>query len=160
MVRGIYLILLSAVLAGCIMAPLPGQLGQSEYRRLVVLNRATQDEAGQYANQYNAKVFYTQTRGVMADAVTKGIVGTVGPSRAMKQLMNELRSISNTSGEWEIIVPGVTERYFLVTLRNMEDNAVSNSSGEIRLVDSTENSVIAQEVNRVLGNSFKVVYGK
>ena len=74
--------------------------------------------------------------------------------------MNELRSISNTSGEWEIIVPGSIERYFLVTLRNMEDNAVSNVSGKIRLGDSTENSEIDKEVNRVLGNSFEVVYGQ
>lgn len=36
----------------------------------------------------------------------------------------------------------------------------TNSSGKIRLVDSTENSEIAQEVNRVLGDGFRVVYGQ
>jgi hypothetical protein len=135
-------------------------MGKSEYRRFVVLDRATGDEARQYAGKYDASVLFTESRGGIADAVTNGLTATLGPSSAMKGLMNELRSISNTSGEWEIIVPGVVERYFLVTLKNMEDSAVSNSSGKVRLVDSVENSEIDKEVNRVLGDGFKVVCGQ
>lgn len=160
MLRGIYLILLFAALAGCSIAASSGQMGKSEYRRFVVLDRATGDEAMQYAGKYDASVLFTESRSGIADAVTKGLTATLGPSSAMKGLMNELRSISNTLGEWEIIVPGVTERYFLVTLRNMEDNAVSNVSGKVRLVDSIENSEIDKEVSRVFGDSFQVIYGQ
>src|SRR3989338_5840405 len=120
MVRGIYLILLSAVLAGCSIAASSGQMGKSVHRRFVVLDRATGDEARQYARKYDSSVLFTESRGGIADAVTKGLTATLGPSSAMKGLMNELRSLSNTSGEWEIIVPAAIERYFLVTLRNIE----------------------------------------
>lgn len=141
------------------MAPPPGKIGLAEKRRYLVLHRASVLEATQYADTYNVTVLYHETRGITADVMTKGLTTIVGPSRAMKHLINELKSMSNTSGEWEFIIPRVAERYFLVTLRNMEDHSVTNASGKVILVDSHENTNISSEVNRVMGEGFKVEGG-
>ena len=55
MVRGIYLILLSTALVGCSIAASSGQMGKSAHRRFVVLDRATEYEAGQYASVVSHK---------------------------------------------------------------------------------------------------------
>jgi len=145
--------------SGC--APLaapPGKIGLLEGRKFVILNKATPNEAAQYSNKYNAPVFYSESRGLIADGVTKGMVATSGPSRAMNHLMNELRSISNTSKDWDFIVPENAESFFLCVLKHMESQAVTNCSGKINLEIPRKNIEIEKEVSRVFGDGFRVVY--
>lgn len=148
-------------LSGCSIAASEGTIGRSEHSRFIVLGESVnKEEVQQYANQYNAVVFFTPSRGMLAGAVTRGLTSTLGPSSAMKGLMNEFRSMSNSLKDWEVIIPKRTERYLLITLRNMEDNAVVNAEGKIILPESSVNGEIEKEVARVFGNTFEVNYDK
>jgi hypothetical protein len=160
MKRFFYLGLIGCLLlAGCSMAASEGKIGKTEHRRVVVLGEYAGDAlAKKYANQYSAVVFYSPDRGALSGATLKALTATLGPSSFMRRLMNEFRSMGNTSGEWEVIIPARTERYFLVTLRNMEDGAVANADGKIILPESSENTEIEKEVARVFGSSFSVMY--
>jgi len=147
------------LLGGCATAASQGRLNNVEFRKFVILGeQVSSDTAVLYANKFNAKVFYTPSRGAIAAGVVKGLTGTLGPSSAMKSLMNDFRSMSNTSGEWEIVVPNIAERYVLVALRNMENGAVVNAKGKFYLCESKENSAFVSEVKRVFGDGFNVEF--
>ncbi len=153
--------LVSILLSGCATTPSPGsgKLGTSGYKSVVILGENVNSEtAKHYANKYNAKVLYKPGRGFLADAVSNSIRGTLGPSRAMMDLIRELKSINNTEGAWKLIISSSAERYFLVTLRNMDDNAVGNAHGKIILLESSADKEIEQEVARVFGDGFEVIY--
>lgn len=150
------------VLAGCATTPsaTSGTLGQRPYRNVVVLGEhQSRDLAQQYANTYNASVLYTPGRGVIADAVSTSIRGTLGPTRAMRDLIKDLESLNHTEGAWMLIVPSVAERYFLVTLRNMADGALSNAHATVWLPESAQNDALETEVARVSGGVFVMQYG-
>ena len=137
-----------------------GDLGESPYRNVVILGEHVSNTiAQQYANEYNARVLYSvPTSNFLSDAVSSSVRGVIGPSRAMRDLILELRSINNTSGDWAFIIPRTVERYFLVTLRNMEDSAIMNAHGKIVLPEFSDNRALELEVARVFGDEFKVVY--
>lgn len=146
-------------LSGCSMAVSEGRIGKSEHSRFVVLGESVpEEEVKACANQYNAVVFYTPSRGYLAGGVTRALTSTIGPSSFMRSLMNEFRSMGDSSKDWEVIIPKRTKRYFLITLRNMENNAVVNARGQIILPESSTNGEIEKEVARVFGNSFEVNY--
>lgn len=143
--------------AGC--ATSSGTLGSRSERTVVILGEHQEKAlAHQYAQQYGAIVWYTPRRGALADVVSSSLRATVGPSSAMKSLINELKTLNGTSGAWTIIVPGMAERYFLVTLRNMEDGALAQTSGRIQLVDSEVHADLEQEVRRVSYGALTVHY--
>jgi hypothetical protein len=150
------------LLAGCVTTAKSGlRIGTTEHRRLIILGEHIPDStAKDYANKYNSLVYYTPSRGAIADSVSSSLRGTLGPSSAMRSLIEELKSINNTDGFWKLIVPKVAERYFLVTLKNMGDNSISNAKGEIILPESQKNQEIEMEIKRVTNGSFIVNYGR
>ena len=151
------------LLSGCATTPsaTTGSLGKSQYRNVVILGEHINSEIGQqYADKYKARVLYPPGRGFLADAVSNSMRGTLGPSRAMRDIINELKSINNTEGEWTLVIPSLEEKYFLVVLRNMEDGAISNVKATVYLVDeSSKNEALEIEVKRVSGGSSSIKYG-
>lgn len=161
MKKTIHVLMVSLLVSGCVTIPSPssGNLGKSGYRNVVILGEHINREIAQdYANKYDARVLYTQGRGFLANTVSNSFRGTLGPSRAMRDIVNELKSINNTEGMWKLIIPPLAEKYFLVTLRNMEDNSILNAHGQVVLQESSANEEIKQEVVRVFGNNFEVIY--
>ena len=157
------MLMVSVLISGCATTPSPGSgtLGKSGYKNVVILGEHVNRETAQhYANKYNARVLYTSGRGFLANAVSNSLRGTLGPSRAMRDVIEELESINNTGGIWKLIIPSSAERYFLVVLRNMEDNAIVNTHGQIILPESSANEEIDQEVARVFGKGFEVIYSQ
>jgi len=153
--------MVSVLISGCATTPSPGsgKLAKSGYRNVVILGEHVNPETAQhYANKYNARVLYTPGRGFLADVVSNSLRGTLGPSRAMLDMINELKSINNTEEIWKLIIPPLAERYFLVILRNMDNNAVANARGQIILLESLANEEVEQEVARVFGENFAVKY--
>ncbi len=163
MKRSLSFLFISLLLSGCATTPSlnSGTLGRSEIRNVAILGEHVSLETAQYtANKYNARVLYSRSRGGLADAVSSSLSGTMGPSRAMRDIINELKSINNSDGSWKLIIPSSVERYFLVTLRNMEDKAITNAQGQIILLESSANKEIEQEVVRVFGSGFEVIYNR
>lgn len=155
MIKKFVLLLSCFALIGCAVSQ--GVLGTSDIRRVVVLGEhVDKNIVHACAEKYDAAVFYSLSSGPIANLTSKALSSTAGPSGFMRRLMNEFRSISNTSGNWEFIVPNQAERYFLVTLRNMEDNAVTNARGTIYFPESNVNEAITREVARVFGDGFNV----
>jgi hypothetical protein len=137
-----------------------GDLGKSPNRNVVILGEHISPEvAQQYANEYTARVLFSPGRNLLSDAVSDSLRSVIGPSRAMRDLIIELKSLNNTSGEWLLIIPRYSERYFLVLLRNMEDNALSSAKGIVHLESDEKNLPLDTEVKRVSGGSFIVLYG-
>jgi len=147
------------MLSGCITGPgVSGNLGYSQDRRVVIVGeKVSQDIAVYYQRRYDAMVWYTPTQGTLKDSaeiIFKGL----GPSVAMRSLINELKSINYSVGRWEIIVPGIAEGYFFETLKDMENGALAQARGDIVLIDSKGNKDIEAQVARVTNNSFFVSY--
>jgi hypothetical protein len=154
-----FVLVLVLFLEGCSISASQGEIGKSQYSSFVMLGEyADRADIKRYAEKYNMVVICSPNRGAIAEATLKTMTSIIGPSSFMKSLMNEFRSMSSTDKEWEIIIPMQSERYFLVTLRNMEDNAVTGASGMIRLPESSDNPEIEKEVLRVFGNAFHVSY--
>ncbi len=152
----IIFISIAALLSGCATTPssTSGNLGKSQYRNIVILGEHRSDKmASQYANKYNAIVLYNSGRGLLADAVSNSLRSTVGPSRAMRDVINELKSLNNTQGEWKLIIPSLAEKYFLVVLNNIEDGALSSAKITIYLIESSKNESIETDIKRVSGGS-------
>src|SRR5579863_2036591 len=111
-----FLIISSLVLSGCITGPgVSGNLGYSQERRVVIVGeKVSRDIAVYYQRRYDAMVWFTPTQGLMKDSAQVVLKG-LGPSQAMRSLINELKSIDYSLGRWEIIVPRIGEGYFLAT---------------------------------------------
>ncbi len=146
-------------LGGCISGPgVRGDLGYSQDRRVVIVGEKVSSEiAAYYERRYDAKVWYTPTRGLLKDSeavIFKGL----GPSEAMRSLINELLSTNYSLGRWEIIVPKIAENYFLSTLRSMDAGSLAHARGEIVLIDSKNSREMEAQVARVTNGSFFVTY--
>jgi hypothetical protein len=152
------LILLGFWLGGCTPPGMGGSLGYSPERRVVIVGEnVPQDIALYYQRKYDAMVWYTPPKGMVKDSeqvIFKGF----GPSVAMRSLINELESINYTVGNWEIIVPGITEGYFLETLKNMSSGSLSHARGDFVLIDSKGNKDIEAQALRLGGGNFFVSY--
>lgn len=128
------------------------KISEMKFRKVVILGRGVDAKlAFQYANSYRAVVWYKET---------KDVEGIAEPGPAMKELINELKDINATGEEWEFIIPGIGEEYFLITLNNMDKGALSNATGTVYLPDSSKNKSIENEVQRVSDGSFVVTYGQ
>lgn len=156
----LFFVLLGFIIEGCATTPASsGNLGKAQYRTLVILGEHIDTNlVTQYAKKYNAPVYFTPGRGFIANSVSDSLRGTLGPSSAMKGLINDLKSINNTEGEWKLIIPSIAERYFLVTLKNMDDGALSNAKGTVYLIESSMNEAIETEIKRVSSGAFSVKY--
>jgi hypothetical protein len=145
--------------SGCMTPPgASGNLGYSHERRVVIVGeKVSQDIAVYYQRRYDAKVWYTPTQGMMKDSAQVVLKG-LGPSHAMRSLINELESINYSLGRWEIIVPKTGEGYFLATLKNMETGSLAHARGDIVLTDSKGNKDMEAQVARVTGDNFFVTY--
>ena len=155
-IRLFYLFILGSLMCtGCATSPgVSGSLGYSQDRRVVIVGeKVSQDIAVYYQRRYDAMVWFTPTQGLMKDSeqvVLKGL----GPSKAMKSLINELKSINYTLGRWEIIVPKIAEGYFLATLKDMEAGSLAQARGDIVLIDSKGNKDMEAQVARTTNGTF------
>jgi hypothetical protein len=154
----IFLIII--LLVGCATVPSGGaKIGQNDIRQVVILGEyASPEVANNYANQYNALVFYTKSRGSGSDAVSSGMSSIFGPSRSMKMIIQQLESISNTQGDWQFIIPEDREGYFLEVLKNMNDNSIYNCNGKVYLLSKKKNKKIEMELIRVTNGALEVDY--
>ena len=154
-----FVILMSLMVTGCATAPgINGTLGYAQDRRVVIVGeKVSQDIAVYYQRRYDAMVWYTPSQGLVKDSahfILKGI----GPSQAMRSLINELPSINYSLGRWEIIVPGIAEDYFLATLKEMPTGSLAHARGNMVLIDSKGNKNIEAQVTRVSDSNFFVTY--
>lgn len=149
----------SAVFSGCITGPgVSGDLGYSQDRRVVIVGeKVPQDIAVYYQRRYDAMVWFTPTQGVVKDSEQVLLKG-LGPSVAMRSLINELESINYSVGRWEIIVPKIGEAYLLSTMKDMGTGSLSHARGDIVLIDSKGNKEMEAQVGRVTNNNFFVTY--
>jgi len=153
-------VLLSAAgLCGCASdGGVSGNLGYRQDRRVVIVGEKVSKEiAVYYQRRYDALVWFTPTQGLIKDSAEVILKG-LGPSQAMKSLINELQSINYSLGRWEIIVPGLAEGYFLETLKDMDAGSLVHARGNIVLIDSKGNKDVEEQVARVTGGSFFVTY--
>ena len=112
--KATYFFILSCLFfSSCITGPgVSGNLGYSQDRRVVIVGeKVAQDIAVYYQRRYDAMVWFTPTQGMVKDSAQVILKG-LGPSQAMRSLINELKSINYSIGRWEIIVPGIAEGYF------------------------------------------------
>jgi hypothetical protein len=153
------LVLCPLLLSGCITGPgVSGNLGYSQDRRVVIVGeKVSQDIAVYYQRRYDAMVWFTPTQGFMKDSAQVVLKG-LGPSEAMRSLINELKSINYSLGRWEIIVPKIAEGYFLATLKDMGAGTLAHARGDIVLIDSKGNKDMEAQVARVSDGSFFVTY--
>ncbi len=152
-------VLIPFIVSGCITPPgASGNLGFRQERRVVIVGeKVSEDIAVYYQRRYDAMVWYTPSRGFVKDSAQVMFKG-FGPSKAMRSLINELESINQTVGRWEIIVPKIGERYFLATLKDMKTGSLAQARGNIVLIDSKGNKDIEAQVSRVTNGSFFVSY--
>jgi hypothetical protein len=153
------LIMAALMLPGCATNH-PGKIGLETARTYVILGQNKNSEKAQYyANKYQATVLYAKSVGVLADATANLITSVAGPSSVMKNIINEFRTINGTDGQWQFIIPKETQHYLAVTLRNMKENEVVDARGAFYLPESVgPDHDVENEVNRVFGGKFKVVY--
>jgi len=155
-----YLSILSSLMfGGCVTGPgVSGNLGYSQDRRVVIVGeKVSRDIAVYYQRRYDAMVWFTPTQGMVKDSAEIILKG-LGPSKAMRSLINELNSINYTTGRWEIIVPKIAEGYFLATLKDMQSGFLSHARGNVVLIDSKGNKDMEAQVSRVTNDSFFVTY--
>jgi len=158
-IRSITYLSVSLMLSGCITGPgASGNLGYSQDRRVVIVGeKVSPDIAVYYQRRYDAMVWFTPTQGKLKDSAEIILKG-LGPSEAMRSLINELKSINYSIGRWEIIVPGIAEGYFFATLKDMETGSLAQARGNIVLIDSKGNREIEAQIQRVTQGSFFVTY--
>jgi len=155
--KKLFVLILILVFSGCATTAsrTSGDLGGSPFRNVVILGENVSPEVAQkYANEYGARVLFSPSRNLLSDVVSASMRGIVGPSRAMRDLIVELKSLNHTRGEWNLIIPAQAERYFLVLLRNMEDGALSNAKATVLLESAARSEFLEAEVKRVSGGNF------
>ncbi len=157
--KAICFLLSCVLLSGCVTGPgASGTLGYSHDRRVVIVGeKVSQEIAVYYQRRYDAMVWFTPTQGLVKDSAQVILKG-LGPSPAMRSLINELKSINYSLGPWEIIVPGIAEGYFLATLKDMETGSLAQARGDIVLTHSKANKDVEAQVARVTNNNFFVTY--
>ncbi len=156
-----YLILIFIVLVcGCAKPPqTTGSLGYEDSRRIIIVGEnADPNVAGYYQKKYEALVWFTPFEGRFVNKANNFFQSGLGPSVAMRSLMNELKSINYSVGQWEIFVPGMAESYVLNTFKNMEDHSLSKARGVVILLDSKSNRDIEDQVKRLADGNFFVRY--
>ena len=157
--KGILGLLLAAV-AGCAQPPLTaGSLGYQDSRRVVIVGESVATAiAVYYQKKYDAQVWFTPDEGKIIKNANNFLQSGLGPSVAMRALINELKSVNYTVGRWEIIVPKIAEGYFLATLKAMAAGDMAKARGTVILIDSSGNKDMEKEVQRVTGGGFFVAY--
>lgn len=157
--KATYFLICCVLFSGCITGPgVRGDLGYSQDRRVVIVGeKVSEDIAIYYQRRYDAMVWFTPSQGVIKDSAQVILKG-LGPSPAMRSLINELKSIDYSVGRWEIIVPKIGEGYFLATLKDMETGSLAHARGDIVLIDSKGDKDMEAQVARVTDNSFFVSY--
>ena len=124
---------------------------EMKYRKVVILGEVVDTKSAfDFANSYRAAVWYREASGP----------GVAEPGPAMKELISELEGINATGEEWDFIIPDIGERYFFVTLKNMDTGSLSNVRGTVYLAHSSKNKSIEDEIKRVSGENFTVIYGQ
>ena len=147
-------------LTGCAKPPeTTGSLGYEDSRRIIIVGEnADPNIAGYYQKKYDALVWFTPYEGRFVNKANNLLQSGLGPSVAMRSLINELKSINYSVGQWEILVPGMAENYFLNTLKNMEDHCLSKARGVVILLDSKSNKDVEDQIRRLAGGNFFVNY--
>lgn len=159
LIRLTFLLCVLFACGACAPVPTQARLGFSDERRLVVVGEnVREDIALYYQKKYSALVWFTPYQGRISNAANNFIESGVGPSRAMRVLINELKSINETVGRWEIIIPKIAEGYFYNALKNMPTGSLSRARGMVVLIDSKGSTDMEAQVKRVTGGNFFVTY--
>ncbi len=156
--KTILVLMIALVLGGCAGTPsLQGHLGYEDGRRVVIVGEKVDPGIAEYYQRaYDAMVWFTPSEGKIVDSANRLI--EIGPTKAMRMLIAELKSINYTVGRWEIIVPKIAEGYFLAVLSRMERNSLEKARGMVVLIDSAGNKEMEAQVKRVTGDNFFVTY--
>ncbi|MBU1061614.1 MAG: hypothetical protein KJ952_02705, partial [Candidatus Omnitrophica bacterium] len=124
---------------------------EMKFRKVVILGEVVDTKSAfDFANSYRAAVWYREA----------SRAGIREPGPAMKELISELEGINATGDEWDFIIPNIGEQYFFVTLKNMDKDSLSNVRGTVYLAHSSKNKAIEEELKRVSGENFTVIYGQ
>ena len=155
-----FLLTLILLVAGCAKPPeTTGSLGYEDIRRVIIIGENVDPNiAGYYQKKYDALVWFTPYEGQFVNKANNFLQSGLGPSVAMRSLIKELKSINYSVGQWEILVPGMAENYFLTTLKNMEDHCLSKSRGMVILLDSKNNKDIEAQLKRLTDGNFFMNY--
>lgn len=141
--------------------PLPtkGTLGYSEERKVVIVGENVDKAiAAYYQKKYDALVWFTSYQGEVGNFANNVVESGLGPSKPMRALINQLLSINQTIGRWEIYIPKIAEKYFLITLKHMERGSLAKARGAIILLDAAYAPEVQREVHRVTQGSFFVEF--
>ena len=153
-----FILSLTTLLTSCANPPkTTASLGYEDSRRVVIVGENVKPViAKYYEKKYNSLVWFTPYEGIFVNKANNFLQSGIGPSVAMRSLIKELKSINQTVGQWEIIVPKIAENYFLATLKQMDDHSLSKARGVVVLVDSKENVEIENQLKRVTDDYFFV----
>ncbi|HNV23566.1 MAG TPA: hypothetical protein PKH98_01620, partial [Candidatus Omnitrophota bacterium] len=83
---------------------------------------------------------------------------TIGPTKAMKGLISQIKSMNRRLGQWELFVPEFAQSYFLTAIRRIEDDGLLNARGTVYLLGVIENKAIERELYRLSVGNFKAKY--
>lgn len=146
--------------AGCASAIHKGQLGLSDFRRIVIVGENIRPEIARfYAKEYQANIWFTPYKeGAAVHAAYSLLRSGLGATKDQRLLIGELLSLNHTVGRWEIIVPKVAEKYVLDTLKHMSKSSLSKARGMFVLTESTNHPDLEREVLRVTEGNFFVTY--
>ncbi len=129
------------------------------HRYLILGDGASEELAKAMANEFNAHVVYSPSRGGLADLVKKGITKTMGPSRAMNMVMNDLRTMAQSGEKWELLIVDRAANYFLTILRNMQNEELSSFRGTVILSNKFQNNVnFIKKIQKVFGEQIEIKY--
>lgn len=149
--------LLSVILFSACAGPLPtkGDLGFTEKRNIVIVGENVEPTIAEYfQKKYDGLVWYTPYQGNVANSINNVVESGLGPSKPMRALIVQLKSINQTVGRWNIYIPKIAEKYFLRTLKHMETGSLAKARGSIILIDSSYAPEIEKEMNRVSAGGF------
>ncbi len=134
-------------------------IGETSNRRFVILREHVSVKvANEYREKYNAEVFYTPPQGIISDLTANSFRSTIGPTKAMKGLISQIKSMNRRLGQWELFVPEFAQSYFLTAIRRIEDDGLLNARGTVYLLGVIENKAIERELYRLSVGNFKAKY--
>ncbi len=136
-----------------------GSLGYSDKRNIVVVGENVEESIAEYyQKKYDALVWFTPYQGSVANFTNNIVESGIGPSKPMRSLIVQLKSMNQTMGRWQVYIPKIAESYFIRTLKHMENGSLSKARGSVILIDSNHAPEVEKEVNRVSDGSFFVEF--
>jgi len=153
-------IFITLFIAGCGGAlPVKNDLKYSDKRTVIILGENVEPAIAEYfQKKYDGLVWFTPYEGNVANFTSNMVESGIGASKPMRSLIAQLKGINQTIGRWEIYIPRMAEKYFIRTLKHMENGALSKARGAVILIDSVHAPEIKREMARVSKGGFFVEF--